>query len=228
MPIQSEKSFRISPVGGFNRQDVMEFIRSTARERQEEIEAYRAGADKLRGERDSLSEQLSFLIGQKERADAVEAEVEQLKREMEELRLALARTQNRLAAAEEENNALGLRVKNYERETEGLGEAKNRAADVEMRSYRRAEEIETEARQNAEKIRNTMLASVAGLKNRYSAALKDSEAAAYSIVTQMDKMRDWFAHFTDLFEGVGAQIAAMNNETQPVIRDFIPEEFDEE
>ncbi|MDR1669480.1 MAG: hypothetical protein LBR76_05950, partial [Oscillospiraceae bacterium] len=73
MPARSEKSFRTAMVGGFNRQDVLEYISSSAREHQTEVDAYRAGADKLRGERDALTARVNELSSQRDRADSLEA-----------------------------------------------------------------------------------------------------------------------------------------------------------
>ena len=53
--MKSEKSFRKSLFGGFNTQDVVTYITRTSKAHREEVEALRAGADKLRRERDALA-----------------------------------------------------------------------------------------------------------------------------------------------------------------------------
>ncbi|MDR0293393.1 MAG: hypothetical protein LBH95_04490 [Oscillospiraceae bacterium] len=52
--MKSEKSFRKKIFGGFNSRDVVDYLAQMSRERREETEALRAGADKLRRERDAL------------------------------------------------------------------------------------------------------------------------------------------------------------------------------
>lgn len=228
MAIKSEKSFRIAAIGGFNRQDVMDFISTSARERQEEIEAYRIGAERLRNERDRLSAELGALSGIKERADELIAANGSLSSEKEELRGALASLKNDHASLQEENNSLRLRVKQYETELDGFGDIKSKMAEIEMHAYRRAEAIEAEAAQHETKVRASIMHTLADLSGRFKDVMTDSEASAYTIVTELDKMRDWFVHLPDLLESLNAQLQAMSLENRPVIRDFIPEEFDEE
>jgi chromosome segregation ATPase len=56
--MKSEKSFRRNLFGGFNARDVVKYLAQVSKERREETEALRAGADKLRKERDELLVQL--------------------------------------------------------------------------------------------------------------------------------------------------------------------------
>jgi chromosome segregation ATPase len=228
MAIRSEKSFRIAAIGGFNRQDVMDFIASSARERREEIEAYRTGAEKLRGERDKYSAALEAMSGVKERADGLSSANKALFAEKEQLRSALEDLRNKHASLQEENNSLRLRVDQYEAELDGFSDAKSKMAEIEMQAYRRAEAIEAEAAQNEAKVRASIMHTLAELTGRFKGVMTDSEASAYAIVTELDKMRDWFVHMPDLLDSLNAQLQAMSLENRPIIRDFIPEEFDGE
>lgn len=51
--MKNEKSFRKTVAGGFNTRDVVEYLSKLSREHREEVEALRAGAEKLRKERDA-------------------------------------------------------------------------------------------------------------------------------------------------------------------------------
>jgi chromosome segregation ATPase len=75
------KSFRKSIVGGFNTRDVVDYLAQMSKERREEAEALRAGADKLRRERDDAV----AARGKSGRQHAAQAEVASLVEERDSL-----------------------------------------------------------------------------------------------------------------------------------------------
>lgn len=225
MPAKIEKSFRTAMVGGFNRRDVLEYISASAREHHNEIDAYRAGADKLRGECDALSRQVAEFLSQRERADSLEREVFDLKRGMD----ALSCENARLSAKEEELAAeigtLSKRILDFESSEKELGDARLRAEELEMQAYRRAEEIESEAAESAEKLRLGAQEALTGLVEKLDGIRSDSEKAAYQIVLELDKMRSWYAHYGDALQEAEDKLRGLGFGGQPVVREFVPQEF---
>ena len=61
--MKSENSFRKNMFGGFNSHDVVKYIKKKTNEHREEVEALRAGADKLRRERDALLTERGMAAG---------------------------------------------------------------------------------------------------------------------------------------------------------------------
>lgn len=225
MPVKSEKSFRTAMVGGFNRQDVLEYISASAREHQSEIEAYRAGADKLRGERDELRGSVEELSGQRERADGLERELAEMKRAFAELERVNARLSKNQDDLQAEISRLSLRILDYENDERELGDARLRAEELEMKAYRRAEEIESEAAAEADGVRREAQQSVTELREKLEGIRSDAEKAAYQIVLELDKMRAWYAHYGDSLQDAEDRLGELSGEERPAVREFVPQEF---
>ncbi|MCL2004164.1 MAG: hypothetical protein FWG72_09215 [Oscillospiraceae bacterium] len=108
--MKSEKSFRKNIFGGFNTRDVVTYLAQTSKERREETEALRAGADKLRCERDELlaqrdgGVQTPFPAADTAELDTLRAQLHEARAERdglkEKLDAVIAEHQNEKAAAE--------------------------------------------------------------------------------------------------------------------------------
>ena len=229
MPSLSEKSFRTAVVGGFNRQDVLEYISASARERHNEIDAYRAGADKLRGERDALgdalSKQVAEVLSLRERADRLEIEVSELRREMESLSAENARLSQRERELTMEISVLSPKLLAFENGEKEFGEARLRTEELEMRAYRRAEEIESEAAVYAEKLRFGAREMLSELSGKLEEIRSDSEKATYQIVLELDRMRSWCVHCGDAFQEAVERLNELGPADYPIVREFVPREF---
>ncbi len=225
MPAKSEKSFRTAMVGGFNRQDVLDYISAVKKEHHNETDAYRAGAEKLRGERDALCRQVEELSSQRERADRLEREANELKREINEL----SRENSRLARKEEELTVeiggLSLRILDFENSEKELGDARLRAEELEMQAYRRAEEIESEAARSVEKQLQGSREALDELMGKLDGIRLDAEKAAYQVVLELDKMRSWYAHYGEAFQETEDKLRELGGGDQPIVREFVPREF---
>ncbi len=127
------KSFRKSIVGGFNTRDVVDYLAQMSKERREETEALRAGADKLRRERDNaLAErgkrdpagrqhaaqaEVASLVDERDR---LAKKVETLETELQEIRV--ERSVPEEGSASEELEAQRLRFYEMRKERDELRE----------------------------------------------------------------------------------------------------------
>ncbi len=227
MPAKSEKSFRTAVVGGFNRQDVLEYITAVSRDHKAEAEAHVIGADKLRAERDALQAEVGALAGERARADTLASQNETLRMELAELRSTLNDALVREEELRAEVSRMDARIVELEQDAQLLGDARARANELETLAYRRAEQIEQEAQQTADVSRQQLRHGVSQMKAKLDALKLDGEQAAYAIVCELDKMRDWFVHYGDVFDDVHAQIAQISPGEAPVVRQFVPQEFAE-
>ena len=153
----AENSFRTAVVGGFNRQDVLNYIESSARESKERVaalqkeaeeakqagEAARREADAAKGREDVLKRDLERL--QKAEAEksasleSAQSDLEQVRRELAELREALG--------------ALKDKAARWESGAKAYAELKDRTATIELEAHQRARAIESQAEEKAKKVR---------------------------------------------------------------------------
>ncbi len=102
-----EKSFKSSMMGGFRRQDVINYIEQLVREHREEVDAYRSGADLLRIERDEARQELARVkAAQSESAAAPAQDLEPMHRQLSELAGRWEQERKNVARLEEELSAL--------------------------------------------------------------------------------------------------------------------------
>ncbi|GHU94463.1 hypothetical protein FACS1894208_05580 [Clostridia bacterium] len=175
------RNFR-SSVLGFDRGDVINYIETISREHREEAEAFHSAAEKLRNERDELKKQLEeyrLADGEVERAQSeARAEIAALKKQLEDIKAA----------------------------NENIAHAKLRVADMELMAYKRAQEIEAEALQNAEKVRVSLAKLIRDTKGKYAAARGEADSIAYKSLQEVTRLRGWFDDFPQLFAEVDAAL----------------------
>ena len=169
MPVKSVKSFRTA-VGGFNRQDVIDYISLSSKEHRNEIEAYRAGTEKLRGERDSLDEALSRHVAEvlslRERIDRLENDHFELKRLVGELSDENARISQGGMALQTEVTDLSSRFLNIESKEIDFEDVQVKAEEFEKQARQNAEELERQARIKAEELEKQARHSVEELERQ--------------------------------------------------------------
>ena len=114
----NDKMFRKKMFGGFHSDDVVEYLSQLSQERQEEIEALRIGAEKLRRERDAaLLSKISEPSENQDLApelDALRAQVEGLVFEREENQRNLEKLRSQLDLLEKERGDLLEKLANVE------------------------------------------------------------------------------------------------------------------
>ena len=134
-----ENTFRRAVVGGFNRQDVTEYITRTAKEHHERIE-------QMERENEELRTQLS---GKAE----LEETLETMRRSYEDIAQELAQTK---AACEEyvrqlrENAVKIAKLDQFQRESEEYSGVKGHLAEIELEAHRRADEMLSDAKAQAD------------------------------------------------------------------------------
>ena len=228
------KSFR-SAVLGFDRNDVVDYIETMAKERRDEVEAHRRAADVLRRERDEARERISALEAGFKQADT---ERENIARQSEELlakRILCTELSERLGkinaeliAERKETERLSKALKVFEREHESIDRAKTLAADLEIMAYKRAEAIETEAMRNTEKARSMLKKLVNDTNSKYSLSRNDAESIAYKVLQELNRMTEWFNEFPRLFDIIDERLDSMQAQDRPQIKAFVPHRFEDE
>ena len=248
--MKKEQSFRKTVVGGFNRRDVIDYLARAAKERREETEALRAGAEKLRRERDDALEaavippqgtpggeyeemRLRF-YDMRGRLDEAVTRAETLQAERDAAQTALERFQQENAVFISDREAMQEAFTRVEGEVasltaeraEWLGERS--AIQDELERMRRTLEQAGATREKTEALRHetaTLISDTVGHFNEFMAAGRN---AALETVLELDRSRAFFASFDGRFAELVKAAAALNDDPRPRLKEFTPKPFEED
>lgn len=154
---ETGSSFRTAVVGGFNRQDVLNYIEQSSRaaaERsaalQKEAEAARRDLAAARAEGDKAREREAALALEAERLNKALAEKTAA---LAEAQAALSRERVELDSLREELGALKEKTAEMVQGATAYAELKDRTATIELEAHQRARAIEKAAEERAKKLR---------------------------------------------------------------------------
>ena len=161
--------FRGALVGGFNRQDVAQYIEKAAKAHREQVEELTRQLEQARQEKEELSAALEGLKsesgGLADQEARVRTSLEESTRSLTRLRGELKTTQSQLAAAKQELIGLQAKVAELEPQAQRYEGLKDRVATVELDAHRKAQATMEDARTQADSLREDVrrwLESLAG------------------------------------------------------------------
>lgn len=173
----SERKFRGSLFGGFNRRDVVDYIEKTAQRTAE----YRANSEKLRDAEDRIRE--------------LEAASRQLQGQLaqsqtENDRLAGENQTLQDAASEREAvmQAFRQRMEDAEKDASEYRAARDRIAKIELDAVKRAVVIEKDAHIRAAEVSAKCSELMNSLRGEYAAASEDAETTAAHIRSEAERI----------------------------------------
>ena len=190
-----ENTFRSAVFGGFNRQDVTEYIGKMAQEHQERL-------TELEQEGARQAAELEQARAALERLEPMEAESDQLRQQCRQLT-------EELAAAQQEGERLRQQVAadagridkiaDLEREAAEYSGVKGHIADIELEARRRAdamladaqrqaEQIVADARAKAQAVRQSLREELRGLSGQYQAVAQDFGTVSAHVSAELRKM----------------------------------------
>lgn len=144
-------------VGGFNRQDVQEYIEQMTAAHRQEMAEIQKRLDESQGRGEQLERELSAAReetrGVREEQAKARAALEASERTVSRLRGELSQADSKLSVAKKETERLQARIGALEPLAEGYRELKDRVASVELDAHRRAQDEVNEARAEAERVR---------------------------------------------------------------------------
>ena len=233
------KWFKFAPFGGFRRQDVITYIEALLKEHNEEKEAYRAGTELLRRERDEARERLTAMQSQLEALNKKSRQVPSLQSDMDTLKahvvqLAsekthLSETLQKMEGAREADRAALSQMKIMLSERESrlvdlqarLGEyesAHATAADVEKAAREKAVALESEALENTDRSRELISRLWMETKARYTALCQEADEASNAAVRELERARQLLIGAGQMFDDVNSRL-----EHLPLPEDAEPE-----
>lgn len=174
----TDYQFRNAMFGGFNRQDVLNFLTSSAEKNNAELAARQERCEELEKDLERCREEIAAL---KEQLGQTAQEREEFKRQAEQLSIEIARVssvdQTRVAELGKKTEELstlrgevgrlsGLLTK-LAPDAEAYAAIKERAAGVELEAHRRAQNVEARARAMADDLQSQMEQWMAQVEQQY-------------------------------------------------------------
>ena len=208
---EEKGQFRTAAIGGFNRQDVLDYITRCAEESNGKIQALQEQANQLRREREDAARELEALRTEHQaaveardaalvRAESAEAGLESQREELERLR--------REAAELRET------VSRLQPEADAMEQLKHRLADIELDARARGEQIVQKADREAQATRQAMEQIVGKTRQSFDVTRTDVEATVSHMVGEMERLIGMLNRLTTAFDENGQAIAALRVEEE--------------
>ena len=184
----TDHQFRNAMFGGFNRQDVSDFLTSSAEKNNEELNGLRERCEGLEQELERSREESAQLRAQLEQAAG---ERDEYKNQAEQFTIEIARIsaadQNkaaelegknaRLAQVQAELDELRALVSKISPDAEAYAAIKDRTAGMELEAHRRAQSVEARARIMAGDLQRQMEQWMARVSRQYADLRAEVEAS---------------------------------------------------
>ena len=184
----TDHQFRNAMFGGFNRQDVLNFLTSSAEKNNEELNARQERCEGLEKELEASRAEAAALKAQLEQTTR---EREEFKHQAEQLTIEIARVstadQAKAAELEKKNAELDATRSELEQLREMLGKIapdaeayaaiKERTAGMELEAHRRAQSVEARARIMAGDLQRQMEQWMAKVEKQYAGLKTEVEAS---------------------------------------------------
>lgn len=206
-----DNQFRSAAFGGFNRQDVMEYLERTAAEYAQSLRVLQDKLAQAEQERDELAGRLDELEGELESVteqaaqsgQALEQERQARKRAQEQA----GALQSRADALEAERQRLQEQVETLRPDAEAYAAVKERAAGIELDAHRRAQGVLDEADGQAKQLRSQMDQWLARVRREYGQLCSQVDATVAHAAGELDKVRGSLERIT---AGLESQAGAMD------------------
>ena len=218
--------FRSAALGGFNRQDVLDYLEKTSAEnaqRQQELQQKLEAAEEERG-------RLAARTGEQEEQMAIlQRERDSLQQQLEQVKQALAAGQDRgeaqereLAGLRRERDALKARVEALEPEAAAYEAVKERTAGVELEAHCRAQKIVDQADGQARELRRNMEQWVSRVEREYDALRSEVESTVSHAADQLEKAGKCLDKMTALLADQDVALEALSQAYDNTDPDKVP------
>ncbi len=171
---------RTTAFGGFQRQDVVDYIENSAREHAAQLNA-------LRAELKQTQEQLAVLQGEKARADALAVRCDDLSARVDEL-----------SPLETEVAELRRQVAEYQPQAEAYDTLKGSLAEIELDARSRAAQLVQDAEEESAAKRGQAQALLDQVLGEYGRVGENANAAITDVICRLTDLRASLASLSQL------------------------------
>lgn len=212
-----EHPFRSAAIGGFNKQDVLDFLEAQAKqtaqaqqELQGRLEESERQGESLRRELDEANRQL----------EAVRRALEEAGQAREELAGQLERANEAASGSRQEASRLAGELEQARRERDEMRaqrdavwpdaqayiELKERTAGVELEAHRRAQAIQAKAEEDAQKARRQVEQWLKRMGREYDALCTQVETTVSHAASELEKAGAGLERLNELMSGQGTAL----------------------
>lgn len=187
----TENHFRTVAFGGFHKQDVLNYITASSKEKQEENADLKQKAETAMQERAELAEKLEAAeAARKKKAD----ECGRLSATLTERTVALEQAEKELAALRAEHEKASARLAELEEKLPKLEEdaaafatLKDRTATIELEAHRKAQETVEQAQAQSAKIRSELENWLRRVQSCYQHLRTDVSATVTHMIGELER-----------------------------------------
>lgn len=184
-----DNQFRSAAFGGFNRQDVMDYLERTVKEHNQALDEMNTRLTAAQSEVDQLRTQL---FAAQEEARQAKAELEQ--RAVDQTG---AREQaEQLAQLQDEAARLRSRVARLEPDAEAYAAIKERTAGIELEAHHRAQKILDESQAQADQLRRELGQWLERVERDYYDLRAQVGSTVTHAVSELDRVRQGLDNIT--------------------------------
>lgn len=202
--------FRSAAIGGFHRQDVLDYIERITQENREQTAAFERTLEEETTGRARAEEELSR---SEERAAQAEEAKTALEKELAQVKAELEKKAAALEEAEACVKTLRRQVSELEPGAESWQRIKDTAGDIEVAAHERAQITMQEARAHAAEVRAEGIRWVLNIQSRCDKLQQDLRSAIIAAETELDSVRGSFSQAERDMEGFQQALSDLVSET---------------
>ena len=193
----TELQFRTATFGGFQKQDVLNYIETSGQEHREKLAELTRQAEETRRENETLRRELDQ-ARQKDQTDGeaarrLEGELAQARKEAEDLRARLTAAEGELSALRADLADARGKLARAEPEAQAYQAVKDRTAGIELDAHCRAQAVQAEAEARAERLREETGQWLEKVRSGYGKLRADMDAAAARARGELEQMNGLLA-----------------------------------
>lgn len=218
--------FRNAAVGGFNRQDVLDYLEKTAAENaqkqqelEKQLEQQTQELEQLRGRVSELEERES--IFQRDR-DNLSRELEQTKTVLQDSRTREKTQGEELEQLRLERDNLRTRVAALEPDAAAYAAVKDRTAGMELQAHCRAHAVQEQADQQARQVRRQMEQWLHQMQGQYDELRSQVEATVSHAADELSKAGKCLEQINQLLGDQEVALEGIDRDYQESDPDKVP------
>lgn len=211
--------FRTATFGGFQKQDVMNYLERSAKEHAEKLAALQKELAQEKLDRDGETQRAASLA---ERVSALEEENRRLASQLADKADQLRRTEEEREDLQALNDQLQDQLDKVLPAATAYEAVKDRTASIELEAHGRAQAIEREGRERAQKHQDQVKEWFARTRQAYERLRSDLAAASAQLAQELDRagrsVQDLTSGLSDrdaALDAIQAQIEALDSAQPP-------------
>ena len=206
--------FRSAAVGGFNRQDVLDYLEKTAAENaqkqqelEKQLEQQKQELEQLRRRSGELEEREAIFSRERE---SMSRELEQTKGVLQDIRQREKAQSEELTQLRQERDRLRARVAALEPDAAAYAAVKDRTAGMELQAHCRAHAVQEQADQQARQVRRQMEQWLRQVQQEYEQLRSQVESTVSHAAGELDKVGKCLQRVNELMEQQEVALEALS------------------